>query len=142
MPSSRRGMLDQFSAAIEKLYAAADQTTGQPRPLDVRSCDAFDCLVGEPSLTVAAANVCFVESGRKRRHVVTNSGVEALVATGSRHPRKSATRPVIAAPDEPPSPPTALLPQHSEFTIKKAVFEIVVVTIGVLLALIVDEARQ
>jgi hypothetical protein len=65
-----------------------------------------------------------------------------LVATKSNRPPKRAKQPVTAASVEPRSTPAARSRQHREFALKKAAFEIVIVTVGVLLALIVDEARQ
>lgn len=38
--------------------------------------------------------------------------------------------------------PAASVPQQNEFSLKKALFEIAIVAVGVLLALIVDEARE
>ena len=50
--------------------------------------------------------------------------------------RKRAEPSAAAEPGAPPARPS------SDFTLKKAAFEIGIVTVGVLLALIVDEARQ
>ncbi len=55
---------------------------------------------------------------------------------------KTAMPSVIEAPTQPPAPPIEPLQQQTEFSFKKAAFEIMIVTVGVLLALFVDEARQ
>lgn len=44
--------------------------------------------------------------------------------------------------DPAPAPVAGTSPPNSEFTLRKAAFEIAIVMVGVLLALIVDEARQ
>lgn len=52
---------------------------------------------------------------------------------------KGRKRPDLGSAD---GTPVAVSAQRSDFTLKKAVFEITIVAVGVLLALIVDEARQ
>ena len=48
----------------------------------------------------------------------------------------------MAAPDDDRSTVVPVVQQHAEISVRKAAFEIAIVAIGVLLALIVDEARQ
>lgn len=60
----------------------------------------------------------------------------------SRRPRKTAGLPAVAGRADGQSGATTHSRHQSEFTWKKAAFEIAIVTVGVLLALIVDEARQ
>ena len=65
-----------------------------------------------------------------------------MAATKPRQSRKTAKLPVIAAPTE--RQPNAEAPSRrkTDFTAKKAAFEIAIVAVGVLLALVVDQARQ
>jgi hypothetical protein len=66
-------------------------------------------------------------------------GRRSLASNDLQKPRDEAAAPTGA--DARPSPvPTA--PERDEFSLKKAVFEIAIVAVGVLLALAVDEARQ
>lgn len=65
-----------------------------------------------------------------------------MAATKSKQPRKTAEDRLVAAPADRQSAIPPVSSERAELSAKRAAFEIAIVAVGVLLALIVDEARQ